>query len=58
MAVSDLKLNDTVALKKPHACGGIQWKITRTGADFKLQCLTCGHTVLLEREALEKKIRK
>jgi len=54
----ELKLNDTVTLKKPHACGGYQWKITRTGADFKILCLTCGHTVLTEREKLLKMIKK
>lgn len=28
--------------KKPHACGGNQWSVTRIGADIKLKCDTCG----------------
>jgi len=57
MTVLNLKLDDTITLKKPHACGGSIWRITRTGADFKMQCLTCGHTVLAEREKLYKMIK-
>ena len=40
--------------KKKHACGGNQWLITRTGADVKLKCLTCGHAVFLSVDKLEK----
>ena len=57
MAMFELNLNDTLTLKKPHACGGCQWKITRVGADFKILCLTCGHVVLAEREKLLKMVK-
>lgn len=45
-----LKLGDVVVTRKPHACGGDRWQVARTGADVKLTCLRCGHTVLLARE--------
>lgn len=31
--------------KKPHACGGNAWVITRTGADIKLKCVKCGRSI-------------
>ena len=58
MAVFELNLNDLLTLKKPHACGGYEWKITRTGADFKILCLSCGRTVLVERDKLNKMIKE
>ncbi|MBN2853625.1 MAG: DUF951 domain-containing protein [Clostridia bacterium] len=54
----ELNLNDIVELKKPHPCGDKRWKILRTGADFRIQCLGCGHKVMLSRVDLEKRIKK
>jgi len=54
----NLNLNDVIRLKKPHACGGLLWKIVRAGADYKILCLTCGHTVLLERDKLLKQVSR
>ena len=48
-------LNDILTLKKPHPCGGREWKIVRLGADVKLQCTTCGKYVNLMREELKKR---
>lgn len=50
-----LQSGDVVTLKKPHPCGGRQWKVTRTGADIGLECLTCGRRVLLDREEVERR---
>ncbi len=41
---------DTVQMKKPHACGSNAWRITRVGADVKIQCLNCGRIVMLDRQ--------
>ena len=49
------ELNEVYLLKKPHPCGGKEWKIVRIGADIKLQCLTCGKCVNLTREELNKR---
>ena len=30
------QVGDVIRLKKPHPCGGYEWKILRIGADFRL----------------------
>ena len=47
-------LNGVLISKKPHACGGNSWLITRTGADIKLKCLTCGRTIFVSIEQADK----
>ena len=47
---SDIALNQIVQLKKKHPCGGDRWKVVRIGADIKITCLTCGRTVMLDRQ--------
>lgn len=54
----ELQMNDTVRLKKPHPCGGYEWKIVRLGADIGLECLTCGRRVLLPRRTLAHRLKK
>ncbi|MBP5159672.1 MAG: DUF951 domain-containing protein [Lachnospiraceae bacterium] len=54
----DLRLNDIVRMKKPHPCGSYEWKLLRVGIDFRMQCEGCGHTIMLPRTQVEKRIRK
>ena len=44
-------------MKKPHPCGSREWKILRVGADFRLECLGCGHQVMMARPLVEKSAR-
>jgi hypothetical protein len=53
-----LKVGDKVITKKSHACGGNTWTVTRTGADVKLTCEKCNHTVLLTLEKALKSIKE
>jgi len=53
----DLRLDDVLRLRKPHPCGGYEWRVVRLGADIGLQCLTCGRRVLLTRREVEKRIK-
>jgi hypothetical protein len=53
----DIQLNDIVELKKEHPCGSDKWRVLRTGADFRLECLGCGHKFMLDRNVLFKKIK-
>ncbi len=53
-----LKIGDKVVTKKPHACGGSEFVVTRTGADFKLTCLKCGKTVLMPLEKTLKAVKR
>ena len=54
----DVQLNDILVMKKPHPCGGREWAVLRTGMDFRLRCLGCGHEVMLPRSRAEKGIRQ
>ena len=56
MAV-DIQIGDIIKLKKKHPCGSFEWEVLRTGADFRLRCLGCGHPVMLPRKLVEKNIR-
>ena len=53
-----MNLNDKVETKKPHPCGGNLWQIVRTGADYKIKCLTCGRIVMLTPDELQKRVRR
>ena len=53
----DLTLGDIVRLKKPHPCGGYEWKVVRLGADIGLECLRCGRRVLLSRRELSHRMK-
>lgn len=54
----DVRVNDILKMKKPHPCGSREWKVLRSGMDFRLRCLGCGHEVLLPRSKAEKGIRE
>ncbi len=54
----DLQLHDHLRLRKPHPCGGYDWKVLRLGADIKIECLTCGRQVMLTRRELVKRVKK
>jgi hypothetical protein len=54
----DLQMNDIVRLRKPHPCGGYDWKIVRLGADIGLECLKCNRRVLLPRRDLARRMKK
>jgi len=56
--LSDLQMNDTIRLRKPHPCGGYDWKVIRLGADIGLMCLTCNRRVLLPRRDLARRMKK
>ena len=50
--------NDIITMKKGHPCGENKWKILRTGADIKLECLGCERQIWLSRIDFNKRIRK
>ena len=52
------KLGSKVMMKKSHPCGSNEWEITRVGADIKIKCLNCKHTVLIPRIEFNKKLKK
>lgn len=54
----DVRLQDTLVMKKAHPCGSKEWSVLRTGMDFRLRCCGCGHEVMLPRSKAEKNIRQ
>ena len=55
--VLEIHLDDMVRLRKPHPCGGYEWRVVRLGADIGLKCVTCGRRVLLPRRTFEKRVK-
>ena len=54
----DVRLGDILVMKKEHPCGDKRWLVLRTGMDFRLRGLGCGHEVMLPRAKAEKNIRQ
>jgi len=52
------EVGDIVKMKKTHPCGSDRWEIMRTGIDFRLKCLGCGHFVMLARPKFEKAVKE
>jgi hypothetical protein len=57
-AVGLLVVGARVELRKPHACGALEWTIHRVGAEVGLTCASCGRRVLLARAEAERRIRR
>ncbi|MFZ7102953.1 MAG: DUF951 domain-containing protein [Peptococcaceae bacterium] len=52
------KVGDIVKTKKTHPCGGDEWEVLRTGMDFRIKCLKCGHQTWISRPKFEKSVKK
>ncbi len=53
----EISLNDVVHMRKPHPCGGYEWRVVRLGADIGIKCTTCGRRVLLPRGEFERRLK-
>ena len=58
MEAKKFDLNDIVEMKKQHPCGTNEWKIIRMGADVRIKCEGCQHSVMFPRREFEKKMKK
>ena len=58
MEVKQFGLNDVVEMKKQHPCGTNSWRVIRVGADIRIKCLGCGHSILIPRNEFTKKMKK
>ena len=54
----DIQVGDVLNMKKAHPCGSARWKVLRIGADFRMQCLGCGHQIMTPRGKVEKNVKK
>ena len=53
----DVRVGDVLTMKKAHPCGGNTFLVLRSGMDFRIKCLTCGHEVMVPRAKAEKNIK-
>ena len=53
----DVRVVDVLTMKKPHPCGGSRFLVLRSGMDFRIKCVTCGHEVMVPRAKAEKNIK-
>ena len=54
----DVRVGDTLEMKKAHPCGSRHWLVLREGMDFRLRCVGCGREVMLPRKKAEKALKK
>ncbi len=54
----DIKVGDTVLMKKPHPCGSQTMKVLRVGLDYRLECTGCGRVIMSPRRLIDKHIKK
>ena len=53
----DIRIGDIITMKKPHPSSETRSHCLRTGADFRLRCMGCGHEVMTPRHKAEKNIK-
>ena len=53
-----LHVGDVLELKKPHPCGGGQFRILRVGSEVRIVCASCGRDMTVNRIKLERAIKK
>jgi hypothetical protein len=58
LAAVDLRLGDTVELRRAHPCGSHAWHVTRLGADIGLVCDGCAHRILMDRLDVERRFTR
>jgi len=54
----DVRVGDILQMKKEHPCGSSRWQVLRTGLDYRLRCIGCGHEIMVPRIKIQKSIRK
>ena len=56
--ITTIVVGDILKFKKPHPCGGFEWKVLRTGIDFKLECTKCQRVIMIPRIDAVKRIKE
>ena len=54
----DVRVGDILDMKKNHPCGNNRFLVLRSGMDFRIRCIGCGHEVMVPRVKAERNIRK
>ena len=56
--LDQIRLGDSVQMRKPHACGANEWTVVRTGIDIRIKCNQCGRTILMPRPQFVKAAKR
>ena len=51
-------VGDLVMFKKKHPCGSFIFRVMRVGSDVRVICTGCNRDMTIEREKIEKIIKK
>lgn len=54
---TDIRVGDVVRMRKPHPCGGTDWRVVRLGTDIGLVCQTCNRKVFIPRGQFVKRVK-
>ena len=58
MPIIYFSVGDRLILKKKHPCSSNEFKVMRGGSDVRIICSRCGRDLTIQREKLEKMIKK
>ena len=58
MNILKFNVKDKLLLKKKHPCGNDIFTVLRCGTDVRIACDGCGRDLTIDREKLEKMIKK
>lgn len=54
----DVRKDDILVMKKEHPCKSHEMLVLRSGMDFRLRCVGCGHEIMIPRSKAEKNIKR
>lgn len=57
MSEMDIEPKDILTMKKAHPCGSYEMLVLRSGMDFKLRCVKCGHELMAPRAKIERNVK-
>lgn len=58
MSIIRFDVKDKIRLKKKHPCGSDCFTVMRGGTDVRIVCDGCSRDLTIDRESLEKMIKK
>ena len=58
MRIIKFAVGDTLVMKKKHPCSSDAFTVMRVGSDVRIVCQGCKRDLTLQREAIEKMIKK
>lgn len=58
MPIIYFSVGDKLVLKKQHPCSCDEFKVMRGGSDVRIICCKCQRDLTIQREKLEKMIKK